>query len=438
MSATAAWSEATEQSLLGAVLIKPEILAWLDVDTTSFYAPQNRAVWTAMVSLHALGLGVDEVTLEGELERSGVMQAIGGLAYIARLACACATAANADSYAATLEQYRITRELVAVAAEVQADDELFGEALLDTMLSKLGGIQRATANELTSVEDTMPEMVRRLIDDVDAKAKGQMVSSFIESGIGPLDEAIGGIPLGTVTAIGARPGGGKSSTLLTIGEHAASLGKVAVIFTTEDPRDRWNERLLAKHARVAVDRIYMRDLNPQELARLTKAADVVKSIQNLHIVHAHGMTAQEMTRIATILKANLVGIDYAQKVKAPEPRMKLHESIEASSKHFGDYAGKSGAALVILSQLSKDVEKESRRPMLSDLRYGDGLAQEAKLALLLHDPQSSSEPQLRELLVAKRNQGEKDHVVQVNFAGAYCRFSARIDRAQPWRQSEEF
>ena len=159
-----------------------------------------------------------------------------------------------------------------------------------------------------------------------------------------------------------------------------------------------------------------------ELGAVTNASNVVREIKNLHIVHAHGMTAMEMIRVATVLGAQVIGIDYAQKVKSPEPRMKLHESIEASSKMFGDYAGKSGAAVVILSQLSKEVEKENRRAMLSDLRYGDGLAQEAKLALLLHNPNSTNHPMLREILVAKRNQGEKEQVVKVSFDGAHCRF----------------
>lgn len=428
MSSSLPWSEKTEQSLLGAVLIKPEILHWLEVSNGCFHSAQNRAVWAAMISIHARGRTVDEVSLEAELAAEGTLEAIGGVAYLGRISLTCITSANAGTYAATLERYRITRDVLRISAEVQADDDLFGEELLDSMLGGLGGIQRTKANELTSIEDTTPEMIRRLIDDVDAAGKGAAGSSFVQTGIGALDEAVGGTPMGTVTLIGGRPAGGKSSALLAFGESAASLGKVAAIFTTEDPRDRWTERLLAKHSKVAVDRIYMRTLNPAELAAITTASDIVSKMANLHIVHAHGMTAQEMTRIASVLGAQFIGIDYIQKVKAPEPKMQLHEAIEANSKHFGDYAGKSGAAVVILSQLSKDVEKEDRRPRISDLRYGDGLAQECKLGLLLHNPKSTNAPMLREILIAKRNQGETDQAIRVKFDGAHCTFLEHEER----------
>ena len=412
-----------EKSLLGAVMLKPSILGWLEVTERAFHEAPNLAIWRAMQAIHASGEAIDEVTLEVELERSGKLGAIGGLAYLSRVAMTVPTSANAESYAKTLERYRITREVLQAVADVPTvSDGIMGEELLDSVLSRLSAITRIQANEKTAVSSTLPDLVRRMIDDVDAIAKGDLGSSLCPTGIPSLDARITGIPLGTVTAIGGRPGGGKSSSLLNFAENAARLGKVAVIFTTEDPRDRWGERLLAKHGNLRVDRLYARHLGAIDLNKAAQASDDLKALSNLHVVHAHGMTALEITRIATGMGAGFVGVDYIQKVAAPEPRMKLHEAIEANSKIFGDYAGKSGAGVVILSQMSKDIEKEDRRPRKSDLRYGEGLVQEAKLIILLHDPKNRERPMLREMLVAKRNQGESEMIAEVLFDGAHCRF----------------
>lgn len=416
------WSEAAEQSLLGAVLLKPELLGWLEVNEDSFFDAKNRSIWQAMASLHAREINIDEVTLEAELSRIGSLEAI-GLSYISRVALKVPTSANAESYVATLEEFRVSREVSRVVAEVSTREGVTGEELLDQMLSGLAAIKRAKANEKTSVADTIPTLVQTIIADVDAIAKGNLGESFCPTGFSAVDFAVGGAPRGTVTAIGARPGGGKSATLLNMAEHAESLGMVACIFTTEDPRERWGERWCAKHGNVDLGRIYKRTLTPVEMGAMLEAATHMRSKKNLHVIHAHGMTAVEICRIAMGFGAQFVGVDYIQKVKSPDrATTKLHEIIEANSKIFGDYAGKSGAAVVVLTQLSKEIEKENRRPNKADLRYGDGLTQEAKLMILLHDPKSKERPMLREMLIAKMNQGEKEMVIEVLFDGAHCRF----------------
>lgn len=423
MIATLPWSDAAEQSLLGAVLLKPEIMGWLEVNPKSFHGAKNSAIWSAMTALHGREIAIDVVTIEAELSKIGTLEAIGGLSYISKVAIQVPTAANAESYAKTLEEFRVTREVLHVVAEVNGREGVAGEALLDALLGELAGIKRAKANEQTAVSDTLPNLAKAIIADVDSIAKGNLGDSFCPTGIDAVDFAVGGAPRGTVTVVGARPGGGKSATLLNMAEHAARLGMVAVIFTTEDPRDRWGERWIAKHGLIDLGRIYKRKLTPVELRSVLEVADYMDDLPNLHVVHAHGMTAVEISRIAIGFGAKFVGVDYIQKVKSPNRAItKLHEIIEANSKIFGDYAGKSGAAVVILSQMSKEIEKENRRPTKADLRYGDGLTQEAKLMILLHDPKNKDRPMLREMLIAKMNQGEKEMVIEVLFDGAHCRF----------------
>lgn len=430
------WSESTEQSLLGSVILRPGIISWLEVSHESFHDPNNRAIWQAMSTLHSRDIAIDEVTIEAELQQLGTLDAIGGLAYIAEVAIKVPTAANAESYASTLEQYRVSRDLRTVMADTMAkgaSDGLAGEGLLDELLGSLAGIKRAKANEETAVSKTIKDLVRRMIEDVDSVAKGELGSSFISTGISALDAAIGGFPRGTVTAIGARPGHGKSSMLLNLADHSASQGLTVAIFTTEDPRDRWNERLIAKRSSLPVDRVFLRELSPSDLNEALSAADTLGELDNLHVIHAHGMNAQDIVRVSIGLGADVVGVDYIQKLKAPNIRMKLHEAIEASSMELGNYAGKSGASVIVLSQLSKEIEKEDRRPTMADLRYGEGLNNEAKLGLLLHDPKNNNRRMLREVLIAKRNQGRNFEMIEVLFDGAHCRF---LEATSAMSQSE--
>ncbi len=426
MTTTLPFAPMAEQSLLGAILLKPDLLGWLEVGVHDFHVPANRSVWNAMLALHEREIAIDEVTLVSELENMQLLTAIGGIAYLGRLATTVPTSANAASYAATLTSARVSRDVMRVAGAIldkAQRDNCTGEELLDEAVSSLAQVTRTTANEVTDVASTLRELVHTMIDEVDDRANGiSRSNSILPTGIDALDQRIVGVPLGTVTAIAGRPGSGKSSLLLNVSEHAANLGKRVVIFTTEDRRDRWNERLIAKHAKLNVERVYGRTLGPRELSAAAAASDKLSHLKNLHIVHAHGMGAQEMARIATSLSAEVVAVDYIQKLKPPTPKAKLHEAIEENAKRLGDFAGKSGAGVLVASQLSKDVEKEQRRPTTADLRYGDGLVQEAKLILLLNNPNRDENHSEREIVVAKRNQGESDMLIRVQFEGAQCRF----------------
>src|SRR5206468_6186070 len=63
------------------------------------------------------------------------------------------------------------------------------------------------------------------------------------------------------------------------------------------------------------------------------------------------------------------------------------------------------AAVVLLSQLSREVDKDNRRPRLSDLRESGSLEQDADIVFFLHceDPEDDNEP--TELIIAKNRDG---------------------------------
>jgi RecA-family ATPase len=88
-----------EASILGGVIIDNAILADLaDVETDDFFVPQHRVVWEAMRNLQAGGRPIDIVTLENEIEKTGKLDAIGGVGFLGELACKVPTVENVRAY----------------------------------------------------------------------------------------------------------------------------------------------------------------------------------------------------------------------------------------------------------------------------------------------------------------------------------------------------
>ncbi len=80
--------------------------------------------------------------------------------------------------------------------------------------------------------------------------------------------------------------------------------------------------------------------------------------------------------------------------------------------------------IVAVSQLNRNVEKERRRPMLSDLRDSGGIEQDADIALFLHSGDEAGEKEVIdvELGLLKNRNGRKGWMTGFKFDGARQKF----------------
>ena len=90
-----------EQAVLGGLLLDPS--AWDQVadviNEKDFYRPDHRLIFDAIGALAGAGKPCDAVTVAEQLERTGKLDAAGGLAYLSSLARDTPTAANVRAYA---------------------------------------------------------------------------------------------------------------------------------------------------------------------------------------------------------------------------------------------------------------------------------------------------------------------------------------------------
>lgn len=112
-----------EMSILGGILIKPEILRLpeLVLETDDFYDPRHKAIWGAMCNIDADGKPIDLSTLEAELEEDGKLDAIGGMAYLGQLALKVSTPDNVLYYVERVRDRHDERRIMLVSSEITSD-----------------------------------------------------------------------------------------------------------------------------------------------------------------------------------------------------------------------------------------------------------------------------------------------------------------------------
>ena len=94
-------NEEAERSVLGAVMLNREVLFDVleQVKEDDFYNSSNKEIFAAILELYKENKAVDVLTVSEELKKRGVLQMVGGRAYVAQLTLDVPSTVNAAEYA---------------------------------------------------------------------------------------------------------------------------------------------------------------------------------------------------------------------------------------------------------------------------------------------------------------------------------------------------
>ncbi len=431
-------SQQAEHAILGLVLVRPDVLGWLDLRGEHFADLRCATVWEAMQALAKEGTPLDMITLEDQLRRVGRLEAVGGIAYVSKLLAEVpysSDPASADHWAEILHRKLVTRRVLLLcgAAEEMAQRGLDGGELLDEVLGDLGRVDRdgpMASQDVTLADAVEDELIRIEAGYQTAREPGgPPVMAGLAIGIPDVDHQTGGIPIGTITIVAARPGVGKSSLMFQIMTHIArQTGGGAMLFTNED-RQQTIARIAIASA-TGVDRARLRhysELTPIDMVELRNARR--DGDDRVSIVHAHGMTGQQIARIVRAERRRkdlrVIGWDYIQNAPSPPGVEKRHEGIEQNLAAMEKLIAEEGLACVVASQLRRADERrgENARPAMSDMKESGAIEQKAKLILALHETPDLVKRHRIEILVLKQNEGAKLLIIEIPFYRAQTRFA---------------
>ena len=376
-----------EAAVLGGCLLRPEepIAGWLQLEAQHFFAPQHRVVWQALEALAKRGDPADIVTIEAEIcagvHGDRMLDSIGGLSFLGELALKVPTAEHVEHYAAIVRRHWVSRRVLEEAGVIV--EQLLrggeqGEALRDELIARLARIDSEGDRAIPTLADGVAELQERI-------RRGQTDDlRMVETGIPGLR-----VPLGKLTALGARPGTGKTALLLWIARGIVlGTGRDAVLAVWEDDLLTLSQRVLADLAGVdgALLGRFTEDLFDRERVLGVGRDDVAARI---HVLDCSGRGWRYAERAIRALHRRrplaFIGVDYLQRIR-PHHELRSSKPIEQTKAIVDDadaLAHEIDAALIMASQFTRAMEREKREPTVADFRDAPALEQVAKLALLV-------------------------------------------------------
>jgi len=118
-------------------------------------------------------------------------------------------------------------------------------------------------------------------------------------------------------------------------------------------------------------------------------------------------------------------IDYVGLIEATNRRAMYRDQVSEIAKAIKRFAKTNGVVMILLAQLSRETEKENRRPRMSDLGESSVLENEADVVWLIGKPKSElfEVPVLKmETFIDKHRDGRTGRV-QLLFEKTFFRYS---------------
>src|ERR1700723_1009626 len=226
-----------EQSVLGGLML--DAAAWDQIAdrvvAEDFYRNDHRLIFEAVAVLIERSQPCDAVTLSGHLESQGLLDQVGGLAYLGSLARDTPTTANIRAYADIVRERSVLRQLISagnaiVTAALEPEGREAREIVDEAERAVFQIAERGSRGKVgfVSVKSILPEVVNK-IDEM-YHSDGTMTG--ISTGFKKLDEMTSGLQPGDLIIIAGRPSMGKSTLAVNIAENAAlGANKSAAIFS---------------------------------------------------------------------------------------------------------------------------------------------------------------------------------------------------------------
>lgn len=424
-----------EQAVLGGLMLSKD--AWDRVadriDEVDFYRTDHRLIFRAIRELSEQGMPYDAITLGEWFQAQDLVDRVGGVGYIVRLANTTPSAANIVAYADIVREKSVLRQLIDAGTDIVSSAfqpaGRSSQELLETAEQEVFRIAESGARGKKGFI-SMRQAVKDAFQILHHRYENRGSVTGLTTGFTDLDEKTTGLQPSDLIILAARPSMGKTAFALNLAEAAAARGgKAVAVFSMEMSAQQLTLRLIASIGRVNQQHLRTGDLAEEEWPRVTAAITTLTGVR-IFIDDTPSLSPNELRARARRLKREhdlgLIVIDYLQLMQVPGTSENRATEIGEISRGLKALAKELDVPVVALSQLNRSLEQRAdKRPMMSDLRESGAIEQDADLIMFIYRDEyyhpESTEQGIAELIIGKQRNGPTG-TVKLAFDGRYTSF----------------
>jgi replicative DNA helicase len=414
----APWDREAERAVLGAVLLDARVLDDIVqiLQAKDFFLELHRLAFEAMQALWGEGKVVDQVTVPARMRELSAVDEVEARTYVSGLDSGLASTPNATHYSEIVRKHSLRRAIQDAAKKILelTDDETQSVERVSEASEQLlfGATQKSSGKDLIPIGELLKDTVKSL----EILMQSPSGVTGLETGLVDLDRKTTGLHGGELIIVAGRPAMGKTTLALNFAVHAAlRKNAVVAVFSLEMPEHQLVQRILASEAGVDSQKLRTGEFSTYDWQKIDEqCAKLYKT--RLFLDGSSTLTASQIAsksrrlKIRTQGELGLIVIDYLQLMDAATSRSNgsRAEDVATMSRSLKQLAKELSVPVIALAQLSRDVEKKARKPMLSDLRESGAIEQDADVVLFIHRDETEGydvASQTTEIIIGKQRSG---------------------------------
>jgi replicative DNA helicase len=388
-------NEQAEKAILGSILLENNLLyvALGKIDKNAFYFDINRKLFETCILLNKQYSTFDLITLLNILEKDGKQEGL--KAYIVSLYEYVCTTAHFEDYLKIVIENKKLRDLLDLSYQIQNNCENKVESNL--IISK---IQNQIQNDCENTEIFSSSHISQFaLDNFDKK------ETFLKTGINPIDEIFQGINNCALLTIAGITGQGKTTLALNIAEHHLRQGKNILIFQLEMEILDMLNKMVSDKIKIPTYKLKNKYLNEDEKTKFFVELGKFSEF-NLNICDKGIITIEEIIAIIQYQHKkealDFIIIDYLQLIKTEKGRTRAEEIGKITSS-LKSLARDLKTRIILISQLSREVSKQKRQPILADLKESSSIEQDSDIVIFTHFEDATMH---HKIIISKNRHGE--------------------------------
>jgi replicative DNA helicase len=414
-----------EEAIIGSLMLDKHCIdKCSDLTPQMFYKEEHKLIYQNIIQLLNENKPIDFLSISQSLKENGQIELIGGVGKLAYITSRIQSSANIEYQKSILIQKFIQRETMSVCSEAMQriwNDGIDPFKEKDLIIKKLEDLNAAKSTSFKKLDYIVDETLTILekIQSQDSNITG------IDTGYFRLNNNLNGWQNSDLVIIGARPATGKTAFCLNIVTNIIKQNIPCAVFSLEMSSKQLVDRLISNVTNIEAYRLKSGDLDESHWTSLhTQKWTYPLYIDDTASLNILDFKARAR-RMVKDLGVKFIVVDYLQLMTTYDTGNR-EQQLGSISRGLKATAKELNVPIISLAQLSRDVEKSNRLPMLSDLRESGSIEQDADIVMFLHNNTDPMEQIVDVSLVIAKHRAGQVGIIDYEFQKGFQRFVEKI------------